>query len=59
MRHLRRAGTANFKVGVADQDAAMFDSAKFEALKVKRVRYLVPYDWYKYDFQVAEVVALP
>ena len=46
---------ANFKVGIADQNAAMFDSPRFEALNIKRVRYLVPYDWHRYGFQVAEL----
>jgi hypothetical protein len=48
---------ANFKVGIADQDARMFDNPRFQALDIKRIRYLVPYDWFKQDFQVAEVNA--
>ena len=47
---------ANFKVGIGDQDAAMFDNSNFQALKIKRVRYLVPFDWYKHSGQKAEVV---
>ena len=46
---------ANFRVGIADQDAAMFDNPNYQALDIKRIRYLVPYDWYKQDFQVAEI----
>ncbi len=46
---------ANFKVGIADQHASMFDSPKFQDLDIKRVRYLVPIDWYKHDGQEAEV----
>ncbi len=46
---------ANFKVGMADQNAAMFDSPRFKALKIKRVRYLVPYDWFKIASTTAEV----
>jgi hypothetical protein len=46
---------ANFRVGIADQNAAMFDSPHFQALDIKRIRYLVPFDWYKRDFQVAEI----
>ena len=38
---------ANFRVGIADQNAAMYDNPKFQALKIKRIRYLVAYDWYK------------
>jgi hypothetical protein len=46
---------ANFKVGIADQNASMFDNANFQALKVKRIRYLIPWDWYKHPGQKAEV----
>ena len=48
---------ADFKVGMADQDAAMFDHPKYQALGIKRVRYLVPFDWYKRRYQVAETTA--
>ena len=33
---------ANFKVGIGDQDARMFDNPNFQSLKIKRIRYLVP-----------------
>jgi hypothetical protein len=46
---------ANFKVGIADQDATMFDNPNYQALDIERIRYLVPHDWYKHAFQVAEV----
>jgi hypothetical protein len=46
---------ANFKVGMADQSPQMFDNPNFQALHVKRVRYLVPYDWYRQEFQVDEI----
>ena len=48
---------ANFKVGMADQDVSMFDDSDFQALNIKRIRYLVPIDWYKHDFQVVEVAS--
>jgi hypothetical protein len=48
---------ANFRVGMADQNAAMFDSKNFQALKIKRIRYLVAYDWYKHGWQRDEVDA--
>ena len=35
----------------------MFDQPGLKALEIKRVRYLVPYDWYKSDAQQAEVNA--
>ncbi len=46
---------ANFKVGIADQHASMFDNPDYQALNIKRIRYLVPYDWYKHDYAKAEV----
>jgi hypothetical protein len=46
---------ANFKVGIADQHGSMFDNPSYQALKIKRIRYLVPYDWYKHAGQKAEV----
>jgi hypothetical protein len=48
---------ANFTVGIADQSAAMFDNKNFQALKVKRIRYLVAFDWYKQRWQREEVDA--
>jgi hypothetical protein len=48
---------ANFKVGMADQDVDMFDNPNYQKLNIKRIRYLVPFDWYKHDFQIAEVTA--
>ena len=46
---------ADFKVGMADQDARMFDNPRFQQLDIKRIRYIVPFDWYKHRFQVDEV----
>jgi hypothetical protein len=50
------AGAA-VRVGMGDQDPAMFDQPTFQALKIKRVRYLVPWDWYKEPFNQAQVDA--
>jgi hypothetical protein len=46
---------ANFKVGIADQHAEMFDNANYQQLDIKRIRYLVPFDWYKHGYEVAAV----
>ena len=46
---------ANFVVGMGDQDAAMFDDPHYQALEIQRVRYLVPYDWFKNKGIDAEV----
>ena len=48
---------ANFTVGIADQHAAMFDNKNFKSLRIKRIRYLVAYDWYKVQWQREEVDA--
>ena len=48
---------ANFRVGIADQDVAMFDNPNYHSLDIVRIRYLVPYDWYKRSYQVAEAAA--
>jgi hypothetical protein len=39
------AAQASYKVGVGEQSAAMFDSARWQSLKLKRARYLVPWTW--------------
>ena len=39
------AAEAKFKVGVGEQDSAMFSSARWQSLKLKRSRYLVPWNW--------------
>lgn len=46
---------ANFKVGIADQHGTMFDNPNYQALNIKQIRYLVPWDWYKHPAQKGEV----
>jgi hypothetical protein len=48
---------AKYRVGVGDQSPAMFDSAQWQSLKLKRTRYLVPWDWNKNAGHAAEVTA--
>ena len=48
---------AKYRVGVGDQSAAMFDSPRWQSLKLKRTRYMVPWDWNKNAGQAAEVTA--
>jgi hypothetical protein len=48
---------AKYRVAVGDQSAAMFDSARWQSLKLKRTRYLVPWDWNTSPAQVAETTA--
>jgi hypothetical protein len=48
---------AKFRVGVGDQNPAMFDSSRWQSLKLKRTRYIVPWDWSRIAWQRAEVEA--
>jgi hypothetical protein len=45
--------SANYRVGISEQDARVFDQPAWQALKLKRVRYVVPWDYYKSPSQVA------
>jgi len=47
--------SAKYRVGVGEQKAAMFDSPVWQSLGLKRVRYLVPWDYAKDPAQLAEV----
>jgi hypothetical protein len=51
------AAQANFVVAIGDQNAGMFAQPRFQALKIKKVRYIVPWDFYKDAGQAAEVAA--
>jgi hypothetical protein len=48
---------AKYRVGVGDQSAAMFDSARWQSLKLKRTRYMVPWNWNKSASLAGEVTA--
>jgi hypothetical protein len=54
---LAAPASANFVVGLSEQKPAVFASPTWKSLKLKRIRYVVPWDWYKYRGQNAEVVA--
>src|SRR3954451_25303788 len=41
--------SANYRVGLSEQSAATFDEPLWQGLKLKRVRYIVPWDFYKGD----------
>jgi putative glycosyl hydrolase len=51
------AAQANFVVAIGDQNPGMFAQPRFQALNVKKVRYLVAWDWYKDAGQAAQVSA--
>jgi len=48
---------ANYRVGVSEQSAEMFATPAWQRLGLKRVRYLVPWDWAASGRQQAEVDA--
>jgi hypothetical protein len=45
---------AKYSVGIGDQNVQVFDNAAWQSGKLKRVRYLVPWDWQKRGYQVVE-----
>src|SRR5919112_1492744 len=47
--------SAKYRVGLGEQDPAMFDTPAWQSLKLKRVRYLVPWDYAKHRGQRDEV----
>ena len=47
---------ARYRVGIGEQDAAMFASPAWQGLRLRLVRYIVPWDWYEAG-QQAEVSA--
>ena len=52
---LAAPASANFRVGLSEQNPQMCGSPTWQALKLKRTRYIVPWDWYRYRTQNAEV----
>jgi hypothetical protein len=38
---------ADFEVGMADQSFQMFEDARYQKLNIEKVRFLVPYEWFK------------
>jgi hypothetical protein len=49
------AAQAKVKVGLSEQNPAMFDQPSWQQLKLKRVRYIVSWDYAKQPFEHAEV----
>jgi hypothetical protein len=49
------AAEAKYRVGIGEQNVSMFDDADWQNLKLKRVRYIVPWDYDKQDFTRFEV----
>ncbi len=51
---LAAPANANYRVGISEQDARVFSQPAWQALKLKRTRYVVAWDYYKDPGQVAE-----
>jgi hypothetical protein len=49
--------SANYRVGISEQNPAMFSQPAWQSLKLKRVRYIVAWDYYKHADQNAYVAA--
>ena len=54
---LAPSADANYRVGLSEQSPAMFSQPAWQSLKLKRVRYIVPWDYFKDAGQHGEVVA--
>jgi hypothetical protein len=48
---------AKYRVGIGEQNIAVFDQPAWQSLKLKRVRYLVPWNWQKSGFDAQATVA--
>src|SRR5215218_6693013 len=49
------AAQAKVRVGISEQSPAMFDQSNWKKLRLKRVRYIVSWDYAKHGFERAEV----
>jgi Glycosyl hydrolase catalytic core len=49
------AAQAKVRVGISEQSPAMFDQSNWSQLKLKRVRYILPWDYFKNAEQHGEV----
>jgi hypothetical protein len=49
--------SANYRVGLSEQDARVFSQPAWKALKLKRVRYILAWDYYKNAGQAQETAA--
>jgi hypothetical protein len=51
------AAQSKARVGLSEQSPAVFDQANWSKLKLKRVRYVLPWDYAKHGWNHAEVTA--
>jgi putative glycosyl hydrolase len=54
---LAPSADANYRVGLSEQSPALFSQPAWQSLKLKRVRYIVPWDYYKDAGQHGEVMS--
>jgi hypothetical protein len=54
---LAAPASANYRVGMSEQSSAMFGQPAWQSLKLKRVRYIVAWDFYKHADQSAQVAS--
>jgi hypothetical protein len=54
---LPSAASANYRVGISEQSPAMFSQPAWQSLQLKRVRYIVAWDYYKHADQSGAVAA--
>ena len=47
--------SANYRVGLSEQDARVFSQPAWQALELKRIRYIIPWDYASEPSQAAEV----
>jgi hypothetical protein len=45
---------AKYSVGIGEQNAAVFDNSAWQSAKLKRIRYMVPWDWQKHSDQIQQ-----
>lgn len=45
---------AKYSVGIGEQNANVFDNSAWKAAKLKRIRYMVPWDWQKHGYQMTQ-----
>ena len=48
---------AKYSVGIGEQNATVFDNSAWQSAKLKRIRYMVPWDYAKTVWQADEVHA--
>jgi hypothetical protein len=49
------SAASRYRVGIGDQNVSVFSDPNFQALKLKRIRYIVPWDWNSSQAQTDEV----